>query len=84
MYARRVHRDEQTGRDVLHDPYGLKLGADGNPLHCAGDHITQVGDFEPPDRVPAMIETLFQQFANAHRSAVHISCKAVDLWPGKA
>ena len=84
MYARPVHRDEETGSDVPHDSYGAKLGADCNPVHGAGDHIAKVGDFEPSLRVPAMIETLFQQFAHADRSAVHVSGKAVDLWLGKA
>ena len=83
-HARPVHRDEQAGRDVLHDSYGLKLGADCNPVHGAGDHITKVGDFESSLRVPAAIETLFQQFANSDRSAIHVLRKAVDLWPGKA
>ena len=38
--ARPVHRDEQADRDFLHDLYGLKLGADCNPFHRAGDHVT--------------------------------------------
>ena len=64
--------------------YGLQFGADCYPIHCAGNNNAKVADFEPSLRVPAMIETMFQQFANADRSAIHVLRKLVDLWPGKA
>jgi len=83
-HARPVHRYEQTDSDVQRDSYGLEFSAHCNPLHGAGDDITKVDDFESSVRSPAAIETLIQQFTNTDRSAIHISRKAVDVWPGKA
>ena len=79
MKAPSVHRNEQAGSDVLHDSYGLKLGADYNTIHGAGHHIAKVGNFKSAIRATAAIEALVQQFTNANRSAIHVLCNPVDL-----
>jgi hypothetical protein len=65
VHARPVHRDGEAFRYILHDSYGLKIGADCNTVHGRGDYIAKIRGFEFSIPAPAPVEALFQKFANA-------------------
>jgi hypothetical protein len=79
-----VHREEDAVGYVLQDAYRLEFSSGCDLLHGVCHYIPKIGDFKIPVSAPVPIEALFQEFAHAERSAIHVSRKAMDLRLGGA